>query len=162
TCAGLHADAVARSISGPDDLTDVRIVAFRGEYHALIDARAHLVRALIYPVADPELPFLGVHLTRGIDGHVHVGPNAVLALAREGYRWRIVDRKHLRATLGFPGSRKFARHHVRFGLDEMTRSLSKRRFTKAVRRLVPEIHRADLVAAPSGVRAQAVTRDGPP
>ena len=160
TCAGLHADAVARTISGPDAVADVRIVAFRGEYRQLIGAREHLVRALIYPVADPELPFLGVHLTRGIDGHVHVGPNAVLALAREGYRWRTVDGKHLRATVGFSGFRKFARHHVRFGMDEMTRSLSKRRFTKAVRRLVPEIQRADLVAAPSGVRAQAVTRDG--
>jgi L-2-hydroxyglutarate oxidase len=160
TCAGLHADAVARTISGDDALADVRIVAFRGEYRQLIDSRAHLVRALIYPVADPELPFLGVHLTRGIDGHVHVGPNAVLALAREGYRWRTVDGRHLRATLGFRGFRKFALHHLRFGTDEMTRSLSKRRFTRAVRRLVPEIQRADLVAAPSGVRAQAVTRDG--
>jgi L-2-hydroxyglutarate oxidase len=160
TCAGLHADAVARTISGAEALTDVRVVAFRGEYRELIGSRTHLVRALIYPVADPELPFLGVHLTRGIDGHVHVGPNAVLALAREGYRWRTIDRKHLRATVRFPGFRKFARHHVRFGIDEMTRSLSKRRFTKAVRRLVPEIQRRDLVAAPSGVRAQAVTRDG--
>jgi L-2-hydroxyglutarate oxidase len=160
TCAGLHADAVARVISGADALSDVRVVAFRGEYRQLIDSRAHLVRALIYPVADPDLPFLGVHLTRGIDGHVHVGPNAVLALAREGYRWRTFDSKHLRATVGFAGFRKFARHHLRFGIDEMTRSLSKRRFTKAVRRLVPEIQRGDLVAAPSGVRAQAVTRDG--
>ena len=160
TCAGLHADEVARTISGPDALADVRVVAFRGEYRELIPSRAYLVKALVYPVADPELPFLGVHLTRGCSGHVHVGPNAVLALAREGYRWRDVDGRHLRATARFKGFRKFARHHVRFGIDEMTRSLSKRRFTKAVRRLVPEIQRRDLAAAPSGVRAQAITRDG--
>jgi L-2-hydroxyglutarate oxidase len=160
TCAGLHADEVAREISGSEQLADVRVVAFRGEYRELIPSRSHLVNALIYPVADPDLPFLGVHLTRGVNGHVHVGPNAVLAFAREGYHWRDIDGKHLRATARFKGFRKFAVHHVRFGIDEMTRSISTRRFTKAVRRLVPEIHKRDLEPAPSGVRAQAITSNG--
>ena len=109
---------------------------------------------------DPQFPFLGVHLTRGIDGHVHVGPNAVLALAREGYDWRRIDVRHLRRTVAFAGFRRFARTNWRFGLDEMTRSLSRRRFATAVRRLVPEIVRADLAASPSGVRAQAIAASG--
>jgi L-2-hydroxyglutarate oxidase len=160
TCAGLHADEVARAVSGDDAAAGVRVVAFRGEYRELVPARAGLVRALVYPVADPAYPFLGVHLTRGIDGSVHVGPNAVLAFAREGYDWRRVDLRDLRATIGFRGFRRFARRHWRFGLDEMARSLSKRRFTAAARRLVPEIGRRDLVPAPAGVRAQAIGIDG--
>jgi len=118
------------------------------------------VRGLVYPVPDPALPFLGVHLTRGIHGDVHVGPNAVLAFAREGYEWRRLDLHDLRETFGFPGFRRFARRHWRFGLDEMARSLSKRRFAAAARRLVPEINRHDLASAPSGVRAQAVSAGG--
>jgi L-2-hydroxyglutarate oxidase len=159
-CAGLHADDVARAVSGEEAIADVRVAAFRGEYRELVPARTELVRALIYPVADPGYPFLGVHLTRGIDGRVHVGPNAVLAFAREGYRWRRLDLRFLGATAAFPGFRRFARRHWRFGLDEMTRSLSRRRFTAAARRLVPEIERTDLVRATSGVRAQAIGRDG--
>jgi len=160
TCAGLHADEVARAISGPGGAGGMRVIAFRGEYRELVPSRAHLVRGLVYPVPDPQFPFLGVHLTRGIDSHVHVGPNAVLAFAREGYEWRRVDLRHLRQTFAFSGFRRFAFHHWRFGLDEMTRSLSRRRFAAAVRRLVPEIERADLAAAPSGVRAQAIGADG--
>ena len=160
TCAGLHADEVARAISGPDGAGGVRVLAFRGEYRELVPTRAHLVQGLVYPVPDPQFPFLGVHLTRGIDNHVHIGPNAVLAFAREGYEWRRVDARHLRDTFAFSGFRKFAFHHWRFGVDEMTRSLSKRRFTTAVRRLVPEIDRADLAPAPSGVRAQAISAGG--
>lgn len=160
TCAGLHADQVAQAISGPEGAGDLRVIAFRGEYRELVPSRAHLVRRLIYPVPDPQFPFLGVHLTRGIDGHVHVGPNAVLAFAREGYTWRRFDARHLRETFAFPGFRRFAFHNWRFGLDEMTRSLSRRRFAAAVRRLVPEVARADLAAAPSGVRAQAIGSDG--
>jgi L-2-hydroxyglutarate oxidase len=160
TCAGLHADEVARAVSGPDGAGGLRVVAFRGEYRELVPSRAHLVRALIYPVPDPQFPFLGVHLTRGIDGHVHVGPNAVLAFAREGYEWRRIDARHLRQTFAFRGFRRFATHHWRFGLDEMTRSLSKRRFAAAVQRLVPEVARADLAPAPSGVRAQAIGAGG--
>ena len=160
TCAGLHADAVARAVSGDDVVDGVRVIAFRGEYREIVPARADLVRALVYPVADPAYPFLGVHLTRGIDGTVHVGPNAVLAFAREGYGWRKVDVRHLGATFRYRGFWRFARVNWRFGLHEMARSLSRRRFAAAARRLVPEIHRSDLVPAPAGVRAQAIGRDG--
>jgi L-2-hydroxyglutarate oxidase len=111
-------------------------------------------------VPDPRFPFLGVHLSRGIDARVHVGPNAVLALAREGYEWRRVDLRHLRDTFAFSGFRRFARTNWRFGVDEMVRSLSVRRFTAAVRGLVPEIKRADLAPAPAGVRAQAIDAEG--
>jgi L-2-hydroxyglutarate oxidase len=159
-CAGLYADEVARLVSGDDVVRDIRVVAFRGEYAELAPERTELVRHLVYPVADPAYPFLGVHLTRGIHGDVHVGPNAVLAFAREGYEWRRIDGKHLRRTFGFPGFRRFALHHWKFGLDEMTRSLSRRRFAAAARRLVPELQRADLVPAPSGVRAQAIGIEG--
>ncbi len=160
TCAGLHADRVAVAISGPEGAAGLRIVPFRGEYFELVPERAHLVRTLIYPVPDPQFPFLGVHLTRGVEGHVHVGPNAVLALAREGYSWRAVDVADLRETLGFPGFRKLAARYWRYGAVEMTRSVSKRRFTRALQRLVPEVMRSDLVPAPAGVRAQAVAPDG--
>jgi (S)-2-hydroxyglutarate dehydrogenase len=160
TCAGLHADAVAEAISGPAGAGGMRVVAFRGEYRELVPSRAHLVRALVYPVPDPQFPFLGVHLTRGIDGHVHVGPNAVLAFAREGYEWRRLDARHLGRTFAFPGFRRFARRHWRFGVEEMARSLSRRRFTAAVQRLVPEIGRDDLAPSPAGVRAQAIGPDG--
>lgn len=160
TCAGLHADEVAKTVSGPDGAGDLRVIAFRGEYRELAPTRSHLVRTLVYPVPDPQFPFLGVHLTRGVDSTVHVGPNAVLALAREGYEWRRVDLRHLRDTFAFSGFRKFARANWRFGIDEMVRSLSRRRFTAAVRRLVPEIDRRDLAPAPAGVRAQAIGADG--
>ena len=160
TCAGLHADEVARAVSGPDGAGDLRVIAFRGEYRELPPSRSHLVRTLVYPVPDPQFPFLGVHLTRGVDGRVHVGPNAVLALAREGYEWRRVDLHHLRETFAFSGFRRFARTNWRFGMDEMVRSLSLRRFTAAVRLLVPEVERADLAPAPAGVRAQAIGADG--
>ena len=160
TCAGLHADEVARAISGPKGPGDLRVIAFRGEYREVVASRSHLVRTLVYPVPDPQFPFLGVHATRGVNGHVHVGPNAVLALAREGYAWRRVDLRDLRATFAFRGFRRFARSNWRFGLQEMARSVSRRRFTAAVRDLVPEIERADLVPAPAGVRAQAITAAG--
>jgi (S)-2-hydroxyglutarate dehydrogenase len=157
SCAGLHADRVARLLG---HRPSVRIVPFRGEYHELTPASAHLVRALVYPVPDPQLPFLGVHLTRGIDGHVHAGPNAVLALAREGYDWSRVDARDLTGTLRFGGFWRLARRHARSGAAEMVRSLSHGRFADSARRLVPEIVDADLVRAPAGVRAQAVRADG--
>ena len=157
SCAGLHADRVARLLGHQPS---VRIVPFRGEYHELTPAAAHLVRGLVYPVPDPELPFLGVHLTRGIDGHVHAGPNAVLALAREGYSWGRVDARDLVDTLGYAGFWRLARRQVRSGAGELVRSMSHRRFADSVRRLVPEIADADLTPAPAGVRAQAVRRDG--
>jgi L-2-hydroxyglutarate oxidase len=160
TCAGLQADRVAIALSGPDGAAGLRIVPFRGEYFELVPGRADLVRTLVYPVPDPQFPFLGVHLTRGVDGHVHVGPNAVLALAREGYSWRELKVRDLRETLAFSGFRKLAAQYWRYGAGEMARSVSKRRFTKALQRLVPEITIDDLVPAPAGVRAQAVAPDG--
>ncbi|MFF1277743.1 L-2-hydroxyglutarate oxidase [Streptomyces marokkonensis] len=154
-CAGLHCDEIARR-TGDDP--GARIVPFRGEYYEL--ARPELVRGLVYPVPDPAFPFLGVHLTRGVDGSVHVGPNAVPALAREGYDWRTVRPRELGATLSWPGSWQLARRHWRYGTGELHRSLSRRAFTRAVRRLLPAVREDDLVPTAAGVRAQAVLRDG--
>ncbi|MCX2970615.1 MULTISPECIES: L-2-hydroxyglutarate oxidase [Streptomyces] len=156
-CAGLHCDAVAR-LAG--DAPPARIVPFRGEYYELAPARAALVRGLVYPVPDPAFPFLGVHLTRGVDGTVHIGPNAVPALAREGYDWRTARAGDLAGTLAWPGSWHVGRRHWRYGAGELRRSLSKRAFTAAVRRLLPTVTEDDLRPAPAGVRAQAVLRDG--
>lgn len=154
-CAGLYCDEVAR-MTGDDP--EVRIVPFRGEYYEL--ARPELVRGLVYPVPDPAFPFLGVHLTRGVDGGVHIGPNAVPALAREGYGWGTVRPRELAGTLSWPGSWRIARRHWRYGAGELRRSVSRAAFTRAVRRLVPAVREDDLVPAPAGVRAQAVLRDG--
>ncbi|MGW4384168.1 L-2-hydroxyglutarate oxidase [Kitasatospora sp. NPDC004531] len=156
-CAGLHSDRIAR-MAGDDP--GVRIVPFRGEYYELAPARRALVRGLVYPVPDPAFPFLGVHLTRGVHGDVHVGPNAVPALAREGYDWRTVDLRDLAGTIRFPGAWTIARRHWRYELGELHRSLSKRAFTTAVRRLLPAVTEADLLPTTAGVRAQAVARDG--
>ncbi|MGW0822451.1 L-2-hydroxyglutarate oxidase [Streptomyces sp. NPDC002845] len=154
-CAGLHCDEVAR-LTG--DEPGMRIVPFRGEYYTL--ARPELVHRLVYPVPDPAFPFLGVHLTRGIDGSVHIGPNAVPALAREGYGWGTVRPRELGATLAWPGAWQIARRHWRYGAGELRRSVSKGAFAEAVRRLLPAVGEGDLVPAAAGVRAQAVLRDG--
>ncbi|MCU1606125.1 MAG: dependent oxidoreductase [Modestobacter sp.] len=156
-CAGLHSDVIAM-MAGLDP--DVRILPFRGEYYDVRGPAQNLVRGLIYPVPDPALPFLGVHLTRGIDGSVHAGPNAVLALAREGYRWRDVVPSDVRAALTWPGSWGLARRYWRVGASEVARSASRRMFVASVRRLVPELSPHDVVRAGSGVRAQAVRRSG--
>jgi len=156
-CAGLHADRVARR-SGAT--SDVRILAFRGEYLDVTGRSADLVHGLVYPVPDPRFPFLGVHLTRGLDGHVHAGPNAVLALAREGYRWSDVSLRDLASTLSWPGTARLVGRYWRPGMDEMLRSLSRRRFVAAARQLIPDLDGADVRRAPSGVRAQAVDRRG--
>ena len=158
-CGGLHADRIARAM-GATDVDGIRIVPFRGEYYELDEAASPLVRALIYPVPDPRFPFLGVHLTKGIGGHIHAGPNAVLGLAREGYSWRAVDRHDLAETLRFSGFQHLARRYWRYGLHETVRSLSTRSFTRALQRLVPEVRQQDLRRAPAGVRAQAVFADG--
>lgn len=154
-CAGLQCDEIAR-LTGDDP--GMRIVPFRGEYYEL--ARPELVRGLVYPVPDPAFPFLGVHLTRGIDGSVHVGPNAVPALAREGYGWGTVRLRELGSTLAWPGSWRIARRHWRYGAGELRRSLSRTAFTDAVGRLLPAVSEGDLVPTAAGVRAQAVLRDG--
>ncbi|WP_051581374.1 L-2-hydroxyglutarate oxidase [Pseudonocardia acaciae] len=157
-CAGLHGDELARAAGGPDP--GVRIVPFRGEYAGLRPPADGLVRELVYPVPDPGLPFLGVHATRGLDEHVHVGPNAVLALAREGYDWRAVRPEELAATLAYPGLWRLARRHWRVGLDEVRGSLSREAMAARVRRMLPDVRAADLEPAGAGVRAQAVRPDG--
>jgi (S)-2-hydroxyglutarate dehydrogenase len=156
-CAGLHADRVA-ALSGAEP--DPRIVAFRGEYYLLRPERRHLCRGLIYPVPDPRYPFLGVHLTLRVDGEVMVGPNAVLALAREGYGWGTVSAKDLRDAVAWPGFRRFARQHWRTGVHEMRGSLSRTAFVAAASRYVPELTTEDVVPGPRGNRAQALARDG--
>jgi len=138
----------------------VMIVPFRGEYYDLIPERASLVRVLIDPVPDPQFPFLGVHFTRRISGRVDAGPNAVLALAREGYRCTDVSLADLTSSLGFPGFWRMAVKHWRNGLGEWHRSVSKRAFVRALQRLVPAIQERDLVPGGSGVRAQALRPDG--
>jgi L-2-hydroxyglutarate oxidase LhgO len=156
-CAGLHADRLARAAGEP---TAPRIVPFRGEYWRLRPERTNLVRGLVYPVPDPSLPFLGVHLTRTVDGSVLVGPNAVLAFAREGYRKRDLDPRELWDTLSWPGTWRIARRHWASGAHEIARSLSRRAFVREARRYVPELAAGDVLPAPAGVRAQAVDRDG--
>jgi len=156
-CAGLQSDRLARLAGDEHGPT---IVPFRGEYYRLVPERATLVRGLIYPVPDPAYPFLGVHFTRRVDGSVDIGPNAVLALAREGYRRRDVRLADVRETLAWPGFRRLARAHWRAGVGELRGSLSRRAFVDAARRFVPDLRVADVRPAPSGVRAQALDEDG--
>jgi (S)-2-hydroxyglutarate dehydrogenase len=156
-CGGLHTDRLAR-LAGHEG--DPRVVPFRGEYYELAPDRRDLVKGLVYPVPDPRYPFLGVHLTRRVDGGVLVGPNAVLALAREGYRWTDLRLGDLTETLAWPGFRRMAARHWRTGVREVVGSLSRRAFCDAARRYVPELRPADLRRTRSGVRAQAVARDG--
>ncbi len=156
-CAGLHADRVAR-LAGIK--TGLQIVPFRGEYYRLREERAHLVRHLVYPVPDPRFPFLGVHFTRRIDGGVEAGPNAVLALRREGYRWRDVSLRDVTAMATFPGFWRMSLRYWRVGWDEVRRSLSKRRFVEDLRALIPELEQDDVEPFGSGVRAQAVDSKG--
>ncbi|QNA74054.1 L-2-hydroxyglutarate oxidase [Streptomyces sp. So13.3] len=156
-CAGLHCDRVAR-LAG--DEPGMRIVPFRGEYYELKPSRTDLVRGLVYPVPDPAFPFLGVHLTRDVHGGVHLGPNAVPAMAREGYHRRTFRARDMAEVAGYPGTWRIARRHWRYEIGEIHRSLSKRAFTAAAQRLLPALRPSDLIAAPAGVRAQAVLRDG--
>lgn len=157
SCAGLQGDRVAAMAGGRPP---ARIVPFRGEYYQLVPAAAGLVRGLVYPVPDPAFPFLGVHLTRGVDGVVHVGPNAVLALEREGYGRRSARWADVADLLSFPGFWRMGRRNIRAGAEEMRRSMSRRLFAASAARLVPAITEADLRPAGVGVRAQAVRRDG--
>jgi L-2-hydroxyglutarate oxidase LhgO len=156
-CAGLHADRLAIASGEP---AEPRIVPFRGEYWQLRGAPAELVRGLIYPVPDPALPFLGVHLTRKLDGSVWIGPNAVPALAREGYRRRDINGRDLLQTLTWPGTWRMLSRHWRAAVTELGHSASKRRFVAAAQRYVPDLSPAAVVSAPAGVRAQALDRDG--
>jgi L-2-hydroxyglutarate oxidase len=156
-CAGLQSDRIA-AMAGIDP--PARILPFRGEYFELSPERRGLVKHLVYPVPDPSFPFLGVHFTRGIDGGVHAGPNAVLALRREGYRTFDFDTHDLGEVLRYPGFWQLARQHWKTGAGEYLRSMSKRAFVHRLRRLVPDLRVADLVTTPAGVRAQAVLPDG--
>ncbi|WP_250282657.1 MULTISPECIES: L-2-hydroxyglutarate oxidase [unclassified Frankia] len=156
-CAGLQSDQVA-ALTGEDP--SPQIVPFRGDYWLLRPERRDLVRGLIYPVPDPRYPFLGIHLTRKVDGNVLVGPNAVLATAREGYTGLTVRGSELRQTLAWPGFRTMARRHWRTGAREILHTTSRRAFIAEARRYVPQLRAADVVRGPSGVRAQAVARDG--
>jgi L-2-hydroxyglutarate oxidase len=157
TCAGLQTDRVA-ALAG--ERRDVRIVPFRGEYFLLAPAATHLVRNLIYPIPNPAFPFLGVHFTRMIHGGIEAGPNAVLALAREGYRKGTWSPRDVADAVGFPGLWRFVARHARTSAAEVRRSFSKHAFGETLRRLVPDVRDSDLLPGGSGVRAMAMMRDG--
>lgn len=156
-CAGLHSDRVAK-LAG--DEGEPAIVPFRGEYLDLVPSKHSLVNGLIYPVPDPSYPFLGVHFTKHVDGSVDIGPNAVLAFAREGYHLRDVVPRDLVDALRWPGFRRLARRHWRMGLQEMLGSVSQRVFVQRAQRYVPSLRVTDVVPAHAGVRAQALDADG--
>jgi (S)-2-hydroxyglutarate dehydrogenase len=157
TCAGLYSDRLAMMTGAPES---PKIVPFRGSYHVLRPRARSLVRGLVYPVPDPAFPFLGVHFTKQVSGEVWVGPNAVLAFAREGYRLRDLRPTELWETLRYRGFRTLAGRYWRAGLAEVAGEVSKRRFVAALRRLVPQLRAGDVLPGPSGVRAQALSEDG--
>lgn len=156
-CAGVNADRIASMCNVN---TGVRIIPFRGEYYRLTPAQSHLVQALVYPVPDPALPFLGVHFTRSLDGTVEVGPNAVLALHRHGYRWRNISLRDMLHTGSYSGFWRLASRHGASAVGEIARSLSRHAFVRAARQIVPSLHANDMQPGRSGVRAQAVDRAG--
>lgn len=156
-CAGLHSDRVALAAGYK---TDMQIVPFRGEYYNLVPEKRHLVKHLIYPVPNPKFPFLGVHFTRMIGGEVDAGPNAVLSFKREGYKKTDFNAKDLAEVLRFKGFWLLANQFMKEGMEEYARSFSKKRFTKSLQQLIPEIQEEDLIPAPAGVRAQALSDDG--
>ena len=156
-CAGLHSDRVA-ALSGVE--AGAKVVPFRGEYYELEPERRYLVRNLIYPVPDPNFPFLGVHFTRSVEGGVEAGPNAVLGLAREGYKKTDLNARDMAETLSYPAFWRLVGRNWRTGAGEIWRSLSKKAFVRGLRRLVPEVEEDDLVPTEAGVRAQALMKDG--
>lgn len=156
-CAGLHSDRMAK-LAGM--YTDVKIVPFRGEYFEIKKEKSYLVNNLIYPVPNPEFPFLGVHLTRMMGGGIHAGPNAVLSLKREGYNKLSFDLKDTLDVLTFEGFWKMASSNMKEGVKEMKRSFHKKSFVKSLQRLVPEIQEGDVIPTHAGVRAQALLKDG--
>ena len=156
-CAGLHADRVARMFGHEPS---VQIVPFRGEYYELRESAQHFCRSLIYPVPHPDFPFLGVHFTRTIHGKVKCGPNAVLALAREGYTKGSLSIRDLFETIRYDGFRKLAKRYWKEGTQEIWRSYSKAAFVRSLQRLIPEVQSQDFVKGPTGVRAQAVSKEG--
>ncbi|HEK9099886.1 L-2-hydroxyglutarate oxidase [Bacillus pfraonensis] len=156
-CAGLHSDRIAKKTG---ILTDMKIVPFRGEYYELVPEKRHLVKHLIYPVPNPDFPFLGVHFTRMINGDVHAGPNAVLSFKREGYTKKDFDIKDFIETMTYAGFWKMAMPNMKEGLKEMVRSFSKQSFLKSLQRLIPELTEKDIVPTHAGVRAQAILSNG--
>jgi L-2-hydroxyglutarate oxidase len=156
-CAGLHSDRIAQ-LNGLT--TGMKIIPFRGEYYKLKPEKKYLVKNLIYPVPNPKFPFLGVHFTRMIDGEIHAGPNAVLSFKREGYKKSDFNLKDVAEMLTYPAFWKMASKNMREGLKEIVRSFSKTVFVRSLQRLIPEIREKDVVPAGSGVRAQALTKDG--
>jgi 2-hydroxyglutarate dehydrogenase len=157
TCAGAWSDRLAVAAGAP---TDPRIVPFRGAYLRLRPERSHLVRGNLYPVPDPDLPFLGAHLTRLPSGEILLGPSALIVGARDAYRLRRVRARDLRETVAWPGTWRLVGRHWRAGLVELRRAALRSAFVADARRLVPELRRGDFTAGPAGIRAQAVGRDG--
>ncbi|SDQ73671.1 L-2-hydroxyglutarate oxidase [Chryseobacterium soldanellicola] len=157
SCAGLYSDKITKMTN---EKNDVIIIPFRGEYYKIKDEKKYLVKHLIYPVPDPNFPFLGVHFTRMIDGNIEAGPNAVLAFRKEGYQFFDFSFSETMQTLTWPGFRKIVAKYGKTGMGEVHRSLSKSAFTKALQKLMPEIQENDLVTGGSGVRAQACDRNG--
>ena len=156
-CAGLFSDKVAKL----DGLNPkVKIIPFRGEYYEIVNEKSHLLNNMIYPIADPDLPFLGIHLTKTVDGRIEAGPNAVLAFSREGYSWAKFNLFETLETITYKGMVKLGRKYFKTGIDEMYRSLNKAAFVQEVKKLLPGIESEDLVQRPAGVRAQAVSDDG--
>ena len=156
-CAGLFSDKVAKL----DGLNPkVKIIPFRGEYYEIVNKKSHLLNNMIYPIADPDLPFLGIHLTKTVDGRIEAGPNAVLAFSREGYSWTKFNLFETLETITYKGMIKLGRKYFKTGIDEMYRSLNKAAFVQEVEKLLPGIESEDLVQRPAGVRAQAVSDDG--
>ena len=156
-CAGLFSDKVAKL----DGLNPkVKIIPFRGEYYEIVNEKSHLLNNMIYPIADPDLPFLGIHLTKTVDGRIEAGPNAVLAFSREGYSWTKFNLFETLETITYKGMVKLGRKYFKTGIDEMYRSLNKAAFVQEVKKLLPGIESEDLVQRPAGVRAQAVSDDG--
>jgi (S)-2-hydroxyglutarate dehydrogenase len=156
-CAGLHSDRVAKL--GQVD-PQAKIVPFRGEYYELTPEKRYLVKTLIYPVPNPDFPFLGVHFTRMIDGSVHAGPNAVLSFKREGYKKTDFDLRDFAEVMTYPGFWKLAAKHADEGIKEIIRSFSKAAFVRSLQKLIPEVQAEDLVPCHAGVRAQALMNDG--
>ena len=156
-CAGLHSDRVAL-LCGVE--AGVKIVPFRGEYYELKPEKRHLVKNIVYPLPDPSFPFLNVHLTRTVEGGVEAGPNAVLGLAREGYRKTDINIKDSFEALTYPGLWRLARTYWRTGIGELVRSFSRKVFTRSLKKLIPEVEEEDLAPIEAGVRAQALAKDG--
>ena len=156
-CGGLHSDKIAK-LDGLDP--NVRIIPFRGEYYTLDKSKSNLVNNMIYPIADPDLPFLGIHLTRNIDGDIEAGPNAVFAFAKEGYKWTNFNFKETLSSLTYGGMLKLGKKYYKTGISEMYRSLNKKVFVNEINKLIPGITTKDIQVRGAGVRAQAVDKDG--